>query len=166
MTESRLIIVMDDRKWTSNALHKACALSRRSGAGIVLLKMVPVRHPLMLGDYAGYMDLSFNDTRALEEMAATAEDYGVPLDVRVFPYASYWPGIVDAAEQLRATVVVARVPPSHIPFWQKVRHGLLLRRLARQRQMLWGPEELACASDAADRELPDQFGQLAHQGLA
>jgi hypothetical protein len=45
-----------------------------------------------------------------------AEDYGVSLDVRLFQYASYWSGVVDAAAQLGVTAVIACIPPSPIPY--------------------------------------------------
>jgi hypothetical protein len=58
---------------------------------------------------------------ALDEMVATAEDYGVSVNVQLFQYANYWPGIVDAAAQLGATAVIAHIPPSTFPYWQEFR---------------------------------------------
>jgi hypothetical protein len=49
-------------------------------------------------------------------MAATAEDYGVSLDVQLFQYTNYWSGVVDAAAQLNVTAVITHVPPSRIPY--------------------------------------------------
>jgi hypothetical protein len=136
MNESRLMIVMGNKEWTRAALHLACAVARSGEANVLLLKMVPVRHPLMLGTETGYLDFTPEDMGALEDMSATAEDYGVSLDVHVFQYANYWSGLVDAAAQLEATAVITQIPPSPIPYWHDFRCWLLRHRLARQGQLL------------------------------
>ena len=86
MEKTRLMIVMDKRDWTLAALHLACAMSRRAQADLLLLKMVPVRHPAQLGTETGMLDFSDEDIAALEDMAATAEDYGVSLRRLVCQY--------------------------------------------------------------------------------
>ena len=143
MSESRLLIVMGDRAWTLAALHLACAMSRRSQTEIVLLKMVAVRHPLLLGTEASLLNFTPDDTEALSDMAATAEDYGVSLDVQLYPYANYWHAVTSAAEQLGVTAVILHIPHSPIPFWGNVRRWLLRRQLARQRQLLFTLDDLA-----------------------
>lgn len=142
MDESRLMIVMGDSAWTLAVLHLACVMSRRGKTDVLLLKMIPVRHPLLLGTEAGYLDFTAEDALALEDMAATAEDYGVSLDMRVFQYASYWSGVVDAAAQLGVTAVILRIPPSPIPHWQDFRRWWLRQKLARQQQMLLTLEDM------------------------
>lgn len=142
MNGSRLMIVMGGRDWTLAALHLACALSRGSGAEVLLLKMIPVRHPLLLGTEAGFLDFTAEDVQALADMAATAEDYGVPLDVQLFQYVSYWPGVVDAAAQLDVSAVIVRVPPSFIPYWQDFRRRWLGRRLDTQQQLFFALDDL------------------------
>lgn len=142
MNESRLMIVMGDKAWTFAALHLACAMSRRSQTEVLLLKLIPVRHPSLLGTEAGFLDFAPEDAQVLEEMVATAEDYGVSLDVRLFQYASYWSGVVDAAAQLGAPAVIAHIPPSPIPYWQAFRRWWLRRRLARQQQLFFPLDDL------------------------
>lgn len=142
MCKTRLMIVMGDKGWTLAALHLVCAMSRRDVAEVLLLKMIPVRHPLLLGTEAGFLDFAAEDAQALEEMSATAEDYGVSVKVQLFQYASYWSGIVDAAVQLDVTAVIARIPPSPIPYWQAFRRWWLNRRLARQQQLFFALEDL------------------------
>ncbi len=143
MNQSRLMIVMGDFESTRNALHFACAHSRSSGAGLVLVKLTPVRHPGLLGDPAGNLDRIREHSLALADLAATAEDYGVPLDVCVCQYASYWSGVLDAAEQLAATAVVIPAAASRFPIWQRFHRRLLQRRLARRNKALLSPEELS-----------------------
>jgi len=143
MSKSRLLIVMGDRAWTLAALHLACAMSRRSQTEVVLLKMVPVRHPLLLGTDAGALNFTPEDAEALRDMAATAEDYGVSIDVQVCPYANYWHAVVHAAEQLGVTAVIIHMPHTPISFWGNLRRWLLRRQLERQQQLLFTLDDLA-----------------------
>ncbi|MBK8987697.1 MAG: hypothetical protein IPM39_16730 [Chloroflexi bacterium] len=136
MIESRLMIVMGERAWTLAALHLACVMARRDQTAVALLRMVAVGHPALLGTDPGLRNFTSKDAHELDDMAATAEDYGVFLDVQLFQYANYWSGVLDAAEQLAATAVIVHVPPSPIPYWQQARRGWLRRRLARQQQLL------------------------------
>jgi len=142
MNVSRLMIVMAEKPWTLAALHLACAMARRGEANVTLVKMVPVRHPLLLGTEAGLLNFSSAEATALRDMSATAEDYGVSLDIRLFQYANYWPGVVDAAAQLAVTAVLAHIPHSPIPYWQKVHRGWLRRRLGHQQQLLFVLDDL------------------------
>jgi hypothetical protein len=142
MNEPRLMVVMGEMGWTLAAMHLACAISRCGEASVMLLKMVPVRHPLLLGTEAGFLEFTAEDGQALAEMAATAEDYGVPLDVQLFQYVDYWPGVVDAAGQLGATAVIVHSPSSPIPYWQEFRRRWLRRRLASQGQSLFALDSL------------------------
>ncbi|MFO7680733.1 MAG: hypothetical protein R6X34_11830 [Chloroflexota bacterium] len=132
MGDSRLMIVMGERAWTLAALHLACAMSRRNQTELLLLKMAPVRHPLLLGDAAGSLSVTAEDTKALADMTATTEDYGVPLAVEICQYANYWHGVVDAAAQLGATAVIIHIPHASIPYRHNFRRWLLNRQLARQ----------------------------------
>jgi hypothetical protein len=143
MSKSRLMIVMGDRAWTLAALHLACAMSRRDQADVLLLKMVPVRHPLLLGTEAGSLNFTAKDADALADMAATAEDYGVSLDVQLCQYANYWHAVVDAAEQVGVTAVAVHIPSSAIPYWHDFRRWWLRRQLARQQQLLITLDDLA-----------------------
>ena len=136
MRESRLMIVMGDKAWTLAALHLACAMSRRSQTELLLLKMTPVRHPLLLGTPAGSLSFTPADEQALQELAAAAEEYGVALDIQLCQYANYWHAVVDAAEQTSATAVLLHIPPSPIPYWRNWRCQSLRRQLARQQQEL------------------------------
>lgn len=143
MNTSQLMIVMGEKQWTLAALHLACAMSRRDQSKLLLLKMMPVRHPLLLGTAGGSLSFTEADMQALEEMAVTAEDYGIPLEIHRCQYANYWPAVVDAAGQLGVTAVLTNIPPSAIPYWQDYRRWWLGRHLARQRQLLLTLEDLA-----------------------
>lgn len=142
MSKSRLMIVMDDKAWTLAALHLACAMSRRDQTEIVLLSMVPVRHPFLLGTEGGNLNFSPEDAAALKEMVATAEDYGVFLEVQLCQYANYWHAVVEAAEQLGVTAVIAHISHATIPYWHLMRRWLLRHQLARRSQLLLTLDDL------------------------
>jgi hypothetical protein len=143
MGKSRLMIVMGNRAWTLAVLHLACAMSRRNQVEVVLLKMVAVRHPLSLGTVPVSLDLTREDITDLADVAATAEDYGVFIDVEVCHYANYWHAVVDTARQLQVTAVLVHIPPTPIPLWGNLRRWLLRRQLARQQQLLFTLDDLA-----------------------
>lgn len=136
MRETRLMIVMGDRSWTLAALHLACAMSRRNQTELLLLKMTPVRHPLLLGTSMGSLSFTAADEQALQELEAAAAEYGLSVDVKVCQYASYWHAVVDAAEQVDAAAVMIHIPPSPIPYWHHWRCRSLRRQLARQQREL------------------------------
>ncbi|MEZ4592671.1 MAG: hypothetical protein R3D55_16225 [Chloroflexota bacterium] len=142
MSKSRLLIVMGDPAWSMAALHLACAMSRHRQTEIVLLKMVPVRHPVLLGTEAGTLNLTPEQAENLKDMAATAEDYGVCLQIQVCPYANYWPAVVGAAEMLVVTAVIIHIPHTALPYWHRVRRWLLYHQLARQNQLLLTLDDL------------------------
>lgn len=142
MNQCRLLLIVGEREWTMTAVHLACAMSRRNQTEVVLLNMMPVRHPLLLGTDASDLLFTAVDAATLAEMAATAEDYGVPLTVHRFAYANYWPAIVDAAEQLNVTAVIAHIPPSPLPYWTQIRRWWLQRQLTHHHQQLLTLEDL------------------------
>lgn len=135
MNTSRLMVVAGERAWTLAALHLACAISRRSSIDLLLVKMIPVRHPFDLGTSAGFLNYSATDAKFLDELQATAEDYGVCLPVELFQYAEYWVGVADAADQFMATAVIAQIPASPIPYLREIRRWWLHHRLAKNRQL-------------------------------
>lgn len=136
MKGAYLMIVMGEIGWSQAALHLACAMSRREQADILLLKMIPARHPLLLGTRGGSLSFTESDSQALQNMAATAEDYGVSLKIEYCQYVNYWHGVVNAAEQLSVTAVLIHIPHNPIPYYRDLRSWWLRRHLARQHQLL------------------------------
>ncbi len=74
-----------------------------------------------------------------------AKAYGVTLEVQFFQYASYRTGVVNAAAQLGVTAVVARIPPSFIPYRQLFRCWRLRRQLARRQQVFFTLDDVTPA---------------------
>lgn len=110
-----ILIVLGDHAWTVQAMHLACAMARDNGAVVFIVKMLRVNHPLLLGDVAGYVNYTASDRTALQECAATAEDYGVSFREHVCTYADYAAAVAGVAEQLDAAVVLAPPYHSHLP---------------------------------------------------
>lgn len=127
MNKLPILLVISHLPWTLNALHLACAIAQRDATPLILLHMVPVNHPVMLGQPEG--DLLLTD-RALEFEALllhTANTYGVKPLVQRCQYANYDNAIVDAADQLEVGLVIATLH-GHLDWLV----GWRLRRLARR----------------------------------
>lgn len=122
MAAYNVLVVPGERKWTTRALHLACAMARSNGGEVTVLKMVPVGHPALLGSPEGSCRVRREEMAALAELAAIAEKYDVPANITLCQFASYNHALVDAAEQLEARAVFAALRPSHIPFWTRYQY--------------------------------------------
>jgi hypothetical protein len=130
LLDSKVLVVLDEPEWTLGAIHLACAVVRSRGGKVVLLQMVPVRHPTYLGSDLAYLDFTFEQQRRLSEYQLLTSDYGVDFSVCVLPYDTYAGSLVDAAEQLGATVVFARFHRHWIPGWDALDRWWVERSLA------------------------------------
>lgn len=136
MEANKIMVVLADRAWTTQALHLACAMARRQNILVILVKMIPVVHPQILGTTAGYLQLTAQEERDIQEYAATAEDYGVAFTIQFCQYANYLHGIVDAAQQLGPRDVLAHIPDGRFVWWQRLQEWWLDKRLSHQKHCL------------------------------
>ena len=97
MGNSRIMVVVGGRQWTLGAIHLAGAVARSNGREVILLQMVPVRHPWLLGTDLGLLDFSLEDQCNLVEYKQILARYDVCFSVCVFQYDAYVSGLVDAA---------------------------------------------------------------------
>ena len=141
MPSTRIMIILGERPWTMQALHLACAMARRQEVTIVLVKMTPVIHPLLLGTEAGSLAFSWQDAQDLQDFAATAEDYGVAMQVEICQYANFIHAVVDAAEQLEITAVFATIPDGHFPPWSHLQRWWLRLQLTWHNHQLYTLEQ-------------------------
>src|SRR5215813_11249470 len=111
------MVHMADHRWTSEALHLACALARNNQAEVALVRMMPVQHIAWLGTDFGNTPVTSQEYERLQEYQATAEDYGVDLSVQSMQYITLPEALVEAADHLGASVVFASLPKSHFPYW-------------------------------------------------
>ena len=132
MQEQPVILVqVSDPQWTWTALQSACALARRQGGRIVLLQMVRVQHIAHLGAALDSAPLTPQAGCDLQAYAAAAADSGVPCEVQAYQYYDLFGALCEAAAQMGAVAVFAKLPSSAIPFWSECRLELLRYRLAR-----------------------------------
>jgi hypothetical protein len=125
-----IMITIGEPKWTSEALHLACAVARVNTCEVALVKMVPVAHIAWLGTELGYQNFNIADEQYLRECLATAEDYGVTASVRLFQYVTLSDGIADAVEYFDAKIVFATLPLYRLPSWRRFLMWRLRRQLA------------------------------------
>jgi hypothetical protein len=130
MTDSRVLVVLGELEWTLRAIHLACAVVRSSGGQVVLLQMVPVRHPSYLGTDLAYLDFTPEQQERVSEYRHLTSTYGVGFSVCVFSYDVYPSSLVDAAEQLGATTVFAGFHRHRIPGWDALEKWWIKRALS------------------------------------
>ena len=133
----KIMIQVADERWTMEALHLACAMARDGESVISLVRFMEVGHPSYLGTNMGYIAPTQQEYRELQEYQATAEDYGVELDVCSIQCLSALDVIAQAAHELEADVVFVRVPESSIPSWRKMQRWTLERSLKGQHCQLY-----------------------------
>ena len=131
MSDYTVLLVPGEQEWTSKALHLACAMARSNDGEVILVKMVPAGHPALLGTPEGYRNVTSDELRVLGDLVMTGENYGVPVNVTLCQYVSYARAMVDAAEQLGAAAVFARLPKSHFSLWARYQTWRVRSILAR-----------------------------------
>jgi len=140
MPEPRIMVVLGRPEWTLPAIHLACAVVTDCGGQVILLQMVPVRHPTHLGTDLGYLDFGPEEQREVEEYRHVTSTYGVGFSVCVFQYMAYASGLVDAADRFEATAVFARLPRRLVPWWGALERGWVRRALSHRRRGFYSLE--------------------------
>jgi hypothetical protein len=133
----KIIIQVTNKDWTMEALHLACAMARGGDTTISLVRFMEVCHPSYLGTIMGSIAPTQQEYQDLKDYQETAEDYGVELDVCSIQCLSALDVIAQAADELQADVVFARVPESTIPYWRKFQVWNLERSLKGQHCQLY-----------------------------
>src|SRR5258708_6356199 len=136
-----ILVQMAEEKWTMEAMHLACALAHSTGAQVALLRLVQVQHPSYLGTSFGNRPPDKTEYQRLKEYAATAEDYGAGLTIYWMQCLSSLDALVEAADNLDATIVFAHVIPTWLPFWRKFQVWSMKRRLITNRRQLFTLDE-------------------------
>ncbi len=151
MDAHHILVCVAEHQWTLEALHLACALASDSGGRVTLVKMVPVGHPLFLGDSDAYWHYSPAEREEMKAFVAILETYDVPFAAEVFQYVSLAGAIVDAADHFGASTIFATLPHRIIPLWRRYELWTM-RRQFRQRNcpfytletaletLIWVPE--------------------------
>jgi hypothetical protein len=141
ITSPSIMVQMADSQWTQSALHLAFAISRQERLNVTLVKFIDVPHVQWLGTSLGHKNFTSTEYEAISAYRATAEDYGVSLDINTMQYVTLFDAVVDAAEHLNAQIVFARLEPSVIPHWHRFQLWRLGQRLNRQGRQFYSLEQ-------------------------
>jgi hypothetical protein len=131
-----IMVQINGRRWTLEALHCACLLARRISAKIALVKMIPDQYYSSIGIDLGFLNFSEQDRSELSDYQATIEDYGVEYSIHFYYYVTLAWAIGQAAEHVNAQIVFATLPRSITPFWRSFQLQGLRRYLSRQQREL------------------------------
>ncbi len=138
--EPVIMVQIADHDWTLNAVHAACQKARQRHWMVALVSLIPVQHTAWLGTDWGYMNISPQAARELEDYQATVLDYGLNCEIVRYQYTDFTDALADAADHLNARIVFAHFPHTLIPGWRHFLLWLLNRRLAEhQRQLIQPP---------------------------
>jgi hypothetical protein len=127
----------NNRAWTLDAVHLACALARNTGMEITLVKLLPVTQPAWLGTELGYERFTKEDRDAIRFYGEVAQDYAVSLTVGIVQYITRIDAIVETADSLNAPVVFATFSSALIPLWRRYQLWELNRRLTHHHHRLY-----------------------------
>lgn len=128
-----ILVQIADRPWTLDAMHFAAAIATNEHLPIVLLRLIPVPHPILLG--TEFMDdFSREEYQLIKECLSIAEVYHVDAYVQPMQYCSSLDALIQAAESLDSQIVFAHLRKSIFPFLQdfqvrSLRKALHPRRL-------------------------------------
>lgn len=132
-----ILVQISASRWTLQAVHLACSLARNNDARVILLRLIPVYHPGYLGTEFVDSAMTPQEYKDITTYSATAEDYGVMMTIQPMQYLTALDAVVNAAEQVKADIVFARVPASRISYWHKFQIWNLQRRLVPARRQLY-----------------------------
>jgi len=124
-----ILVQLAEPVWTKRALHAACTIARDRQCDVILLRLMQVEHISYLNSEFGNTSMTHAEYEALNEYAATAEDYGVGVSLEQTQCLSALDAVADAAIQLDAKVIFAYIPSSPIPLLHELRLHHLERRL-------------------------------------
>ncbi|MBZ0288787.1 MAG: hypothetical protein K8I30_14310 [Anaerolineae bacterium] len=128
----KIMVQVTDKAWTLEALHLACAMAHGGNMTITLVRFMEVGHPSYLGTDMGYIAPTPQEYRDLQDYQAAAKDYGVELEVRSMQCLAPLDVVAQAATELEADVVFARLPETIIPYMRRFRLWNLRRVLSGQ----------------------------------
>lgn len=132
-TQQIIMVLIEDREWTLDALNCACLMARNIDAGIVLVETIPVQHLSWLG--AEWISAPFTSHQESEfaDYQTIIEAYAVEFTPLLLQYTTLTEAIAQAAEQMKARIIFAKLPKSLFPFWARFQRWTLNRRLAGQK---------------------------------
>lgn len=138
-----IMVQLRDRQWTLQALHLACAMARNQQSDVTLVRMVPVQYMTWVGTDLANVPMSSDEHQLVDELVATAEDYGVRICIQNMQYFTLTEALVEVAATLESKTVFATLPATSLPYWQRFQLWNLQRQLNRRDCQLHTLEQLA-----------------------
>ncbi|MBZ0317550.1 MAG: hypothetical protein K8L91_14105 [Anaerolineae bacterium] len=138
-----ITVQLRDRQWTLQALHLACAMAHTQQSDVTLVRMVPVQHMTWVGTDLANVPMSSNEHQLVDELVATAEDYGVSLCIQNMQYFMLAEALVEVAASLESKTVFATLPAASLPYWRRFQLWNLQRQLNRRNCQLYTLEQSA-----------------------
>jgi hypothetical protein len=131
-----IMVQVADKRWTMQAMHLACAIARNTHAKVVLLHLLPVNNVLLLGSSPLMEPTTPEEREAIKDYKSVAADYGVELELMPFQYDSLVDALVQAADDMDASVVFAHLPEGGFQLWNRFQAWSLQQQLqSRKRQL-------------------------------
>ena len=124
--ENTILIVLNNRNWMIETLHRAASLAQEQHTAITILHLMPTQHAAWLGTEFAIGSLTLDERATLRECQQIAENYGVELVLQPMQYISYVEAIVQAADSCNAQAVFAQPTATifkSLQLWQ-LKHGL------------------------------------------
>jgi hypothetical protein len=146
----RITVILGKPDWTAKAIHLACALAHSQRREVVLVRLVPVQHPMDLGTAGGYVNFGRREQQEARKWMAIAREYGAPCELCVYQYASYIGGVVGVAAKLEAAIVLVEPIHSWLPLWGRFQEWRLREVLAEDGRSL----EMLKPAQPGSQELP------------
>lgn len=148
MASRKIMVQVSNYRTTLEMMHLACAMAGDLKASVVMVEMVAAQHPGWLGTDFGNMSRTEQTRREIESYRATAEDYGIEIELQPFQYITLVDAIADAADYVDADIVFANISESTIPLWQRFQTWLLRTKLARCGRQLYLPGQDTNTTDS------------------
>jgi hypothetical protein len=125
------VVIWGEPAWTTQALHLASAMAQNGRGRVILVCLVPVNHPAMLGDAAGYIFCSRSQQREIRAFAQTTATYGVRIETAFFPHISLIGGIAAVASYFSPLTLFMAPRRSWLPIWATMQEWRLRRAVER-----------------------------------
>lgn len=136
-----VVVQISDRKWTTQAVHFACAMARNTHSRLVLLHLIAARNAYLLGTDLGTRLPTKPELEAIGEYELIAEEYGLEITLQRMQYECFGDALVQAVEVTHPSVLFANIPRSVFPFWRRIELWNLRHQLSSMNCQLYTLDE-------------------------
>lgn len=123
-----ILVQMADTKWTTQAVHLACALARDTHKQVIMLRLNRVEHISYLGSELADMPLTHLEYAQMQIYLGIAEAYEVKMDWTQIQCYAPMDALIEAVAYLGAAAAFVRVSQAPLRFVYQIQLWLLDRR--------------------------------------